>query len=99
MPANDIVYSSRPSNGSLTDKIVPLLAESISGHFQWDVDGSTYLASYWSVFTDMDFSIPYLVIVASQPEGDVLAPIADFRNIRLRKLEISLFGNSHGAAL
>jgi diguanylate cyclase (GGDEF)-like protein len=98
MPANDIVYSSRPSNGSLTDKIVPLLAESISGHFQWDVDGSTYLASYWSVFTDMDFSIPYLVIVASQPEGDVLAPIADFRNIYVPLLVVAVLAVSFVAA-
>jgi len=97
-PSDGIIYNSRPSNGSITDTISPLLAESISGHFEWSVDGSTYLASYWSVFTDAAFSMPYLVIVASQPESDVLAPIIHFRNIYVPVLVVVVLVVSFVAA-
>ena len=78
---NVIAYNSGLSEESLTSTIKPLLSDSISGHFNLTIDNSTYLASYWSVFTESTFSMPYLLIVASQPEDEVLAPITDFRNI------------------
>ena len=80
-PSNDMLYSSQPLSSSLVPTLAPLLEQSISGHFEWLSDGFVYLASYWSIFTDPDFSIPYLVIVVSQPETDVLEPVVGFRTI------------------
>ena len=79
--SNDMLFSSQPLSNSLVPSLAPLLDKSISGHFEWRSDGSVYLASYWSIFTDPDFSLPYLVIVVSQPEADVLGPIVGFRTI------------------
>lgn len=89
-PSNGIIYNSRSANESIAATIKPLLAKSISGHFKWAGDGSAHLASYWSVFTDRLFSIPSLVIIVSQPEDDVLAPIVDFRRIYVPALLFSV---------
>jgi diguanylate cyclase (GGDEF)-like protein len=50
----------------------------ISGHFKWRDRRQTNLASYWTLFTDPNFSIPDLVVVVSQPESVALAAITKF---------------------
>ncbi len=97
-PPNGIVYSSQASTGSLTRTLEPLLVKSISGHLEWSAEESTYLASYWSVFTDPEFSTPYLVVIASQPKNEVIAPIVGFRNIYIPMLIMAILAVSFFAA-
>jgi len=97
-PSDDMLYSSQPLSSSLVPSLAPLLDKSISGHFEWQSDGFVYLASYWSVFTDADFSIPYLVMVVSQPETDVLEPIIGFSKIYIPILVLAVLAMSFVAA-
>jgi diguanylate cyclase (GGDEF)-like protein len=87
---NQLFYASKPMQSSIIATLKPLLATFISGHFEWHSDKAGYLASYWSLFTQADYSIPYLVVVASQPESDVFAPIAAFRTIYVPGLLLSI---------
>ncbi len=87
---NQTFYASRPMQSSIISTLKPLLDTFISGHFKWRSDKVEYLASYWSLFTQADYSIPYLVIVASQPESDVFSPIAAFRTIYVPGLLLTI---------
>jgi diguanylate cyclase (GGDEF)-like protein len=87
---NQVFYASKPIQDSVISALQPLLAQYISGHFEWHSDEAGYLASYWSLFTEADYAIPYLVIVASQPESDVFAPIAAFRTIYVPGLLLAI---------
>ncbi len=97
-PSHDMLFNSQPLSSSLVPTLAPLLDKSISGHFEWLSDGFVYLASYWSIFTDPGFSIPYLVIVVSQPEADVLEPIVGFRTIYIPILILAVLAMSLVAA-
>jgi diguanylate cyclase (GGDEF)-like protein len=70
--------------------LVPLLSASISGHFEWSADGDKYLASFWSVFTQDQFSNPNLVIVVSQPKSIALAPIKNLITIYVPLLFVAI---------
>jgi len=89
-PDNKAFYSSTPVQEAAVNTLKPLLTTFISGHFQWHSDEAGYLASYWSLFTQADYFLPNLMIVASQPESDVFAPIATFRNVYVPGLLLSI---------
>ena len=95
-PSNNVLFSGQDMPQSLISAIKPQLDTEISGQFRWGYGEQEQLASYWEVFTGEAFELPYLVIIVSEDEAGVLAPIAEFRNIYvpaviLAMLLISIF--------
>jgi len=89
-PSGMILYSSRPSLRSMLPTLMPHLAASISGHFEWSVDGEANLASFWSVFTQDLFTSPNMVIAVSQPKGIAMAPISSFKTTYIPLLLLAI---------
>ncbi len=87
---NKVFYASKPIQEAAINTLKPLLATFISGHFQWQSEEAGYLASYWSLFTQADYFLPNLVILASQPASDVYAPITKFRTVYIPGLLLSI---------
>jgi signal transduction histidine kinase len=50
-----------------------------SGKFEWSHQGNTHYASYWTLFLAPNFLYPEWIIVVSEAEAEVLAPVADFK--------------------
>jgi diguanylate cyclase (GGDEF)-like protein len=51
----------------------------VSGQFEWSHEGRSQLAYFWSVFLKPSYHTPQWTVVLSEPEDEVLAPIASFR--------------------
>ena len=97
-PTGMILHSSRPSLRAMLPILKLSLLTSISGHLEWDLDGDSNHASYWSIFTQDLFSTPNLIVVVSQPESIALTPIKKFRTIYIPLLLLSILGVSFIAA-
>lgn len=80
-PSTSMLFSSQDIPQSFISDISPLLDTEISGQFNWGHDDHEQLASYWEIFTGEAFELPYLVVVVSEDEAGVLAPITRFRNV------------------
>ncbi|MEW6667580.1 MAG: ATP-binding protein [Thermodesulfobacteriota bacterium] len=50
-----------------------------SGNFEWSNPGNTHYASYWTLFLAPNFLFPEWIIVVSEPETEVFAPVANFK--------------------
>jgi diguanylate cyclase (GGDEF)-like protein len=79
-PSRSVLFSRQDIPQSLISAISPQLDTAISGQFNWGYDDQEQLASYWEIFTDAAFELPYLVVVVSEDEASVLTPITGFRN-------------------
>lgn len=77
--SGEVIYSSEVEQLSIIPYIKPQLDTSISGNFAWYTDRYAQLASYWSVFTETDFSVSSLIVVATQPESIALEAISTFK--------------------
>ena len=55
--------------------------QSSSGQFAWQGINNKYLINYWSIFLEPNFSIPKWTLIVIQSKEDVLTILADFRNI------------------
>ena len=97
-PTGIVLHSTRPSLRSMLPSLSKLLATSISGHFQWRLDGENNNASYWSVFTQDLFASSNLIVAVSQPEAQALAPINNFTSIYVSLLVLAILGISFIAA-
>jgi diguanylate cyclase (GGDEF)-like protein len=89
-PDNRVLYASTGADPAVGARLARLVTTAISGHFEWRSGATNHLASYWSLFTKSEFSLPYVVVVASQPEDDVLAPVAGFRTLYFPGLLLSI---------
>ena len=98
-PSGMVLHSSRPSLRLMLPGLLKLITTSISGHFQWRMDGDDNNASYWSVFTQDLFASPNLVVAVSQPEANALAPIKNFTSIFASLLVLAILGISFIAAM
>jgi len=70
---------------------------STSGHFDWSMAGSKYLAGYWSLFTEGRFSIRDWTIVVSQTERDALSAVSGFKSIYIPVLLLTVLMMSFAA--
>jgi len=87
---NQLLYSLDGANTTVAANLKTRLATAISGHFEWRTGATNHFASYWSLFTESEFLLPSVVIVVSQPEGEVLKPIARFRTLYFPGLLLSI---------
>ena len=97
-PSGAVVYRSDGLPAPPLSTLKTQLATSTTGHFAWDAGATTYLASYWSLFTEAEFAFPYLAIVVSESETDALAPIINFRTVYVPALILVVLSVSFVAA-
>ena len=97
-PSGTVVYRSVGFPAPPLSTLKTQLATSTTGHFAWDSGATTYLASYWSLFTEAEFAFPYLAIVVSQSETNALAPIINFRTVYVPALILVVLSVSFVAA-
>lgn len=97
-PSGMVLQSSKQSLRLMLPTLTKLLASSISGHLQWNLDGEQNNASYWSIFTQDLFANPNLVVVISQPASYALAPIKTFSTIYVALLVLAILSISFIAA-
>ncbi|MEN8204525.1 MAG: EAL domain-containing protein [Pseudomonadota bacterium] len=79
--SNTVLYHSLPGREDDARFFDIRSLSATSGHFDWSVAGSKYLAGYWSLFTEGRFSIHDWTIVVSQTESDALSAVSGFRSI------------------
>jgi diguanylate cyclase (GGDEF)-like protein len=77
--SNMVPISSPSGKAVMPERIASLLAQSLSGQFEWFNDGNEYIASYWSVFLKSNFLMPKWTVVVSESKTDVLAPLIHFK--------------------
>ena len=97
-PTGDVLQSSRQALRLMLPTLTKLLANTISGHLQWSLDGENNDASYWSIFTQDLFASSNLVVVVSQPASYALAPIKNFSIIYVPVLVLAILSISFFAA-
>lgn len=78
-PGNRLLYASDAMEPALMNQLGRGMSTAISGHFEWQAGDSRQLSGYWTLFTQANFDLPYIVVVVSQDESRVLAPVAAFR--------------------
>jgi signal transduction histidine kinase len=55
------------------------MGRSASGHFEWELEGTTYQASHWSLFLKAKFQAPRWTVVVAEPEAIVFQPVESFK--------------------
>lgn len=72
-----ILFSTIPVSSSFPEKL--LRTNGISGQFDWETEGTSFSANYWSVFLKAGFLVPKWTVVLSESRDTVFAPMADFK--------------------
>ncbi|NOR20012.1 MAG: diguanylate cyclase [Xanthomonadales bacterium] len=98
-PSNSILFSRQDIPEGFISAISPLLDIAISGQFKWGHEQQEQLASYWAMFTEEAFTLPQLVVVVSEDEASVLAPVTGFKSIYATTLLVSMLLISFLAAI
>jgi len=98
-PSKNVLFSRQDIPPGFISAISPLLDTAISGQFNWGYDDQEQLASYWEIFTSEAFELPYLVVVVSQDEASILAPITGFRSTYVPALLLAMLLVSFFAAI
>ena len=75
---NNILYSSFSGLTSLPANHFKEMTESHSGQFEWRHDNKVYFSSYSSIFLTPNFFTPAWVVVLTESDEKVLAPMANF---------------------
>jgi diguanylate cyclase (GGDEF)-like protein len=73
------LYCSNPSLLPLPSAVRERLVASASGDFLWPGPGAGYLASYWSLFLQSEFSAPKWVVVAAESRAGLAGQLSRFR--------------------
>ena len=98
-PSKNVLFSRQDIPPGFISAISPLLDTAISGQFNWGYDDHEQLASYWEIFTGEAFELPYLVVVVSEDEASILAPITGFRSTYVPALLLAMLLVSFFAAI
>jgi HD-GYP domain-containing protein (c-di-GMP phosphodiesterase class II) len=79
--SKNILFSALPDNNiPLTEFKRALMSHPSMGTFEWSFDGSSYLASYWTLFVKHQFNIRWM-LVHSQDRSEILQPLDYFKKI------------------
>jgi signal transduction histidine kinase len=74
----NIFYRSDSGCKFFSDQIFRKTNTAHAGQFEWDHDGKTYIAGFFSIFLKPSFSAPEWLIVLSESRDHILAPMANF---------------------
>ncbi len=78
MPPDQVLYSSPGLPAAFLALATGRVTHSAVGRFEWEGEGGSYLASYWSLFLLPAFGSPNWTVVLAEPRRFALAPIAEF---------------------
>jgi signal transduction histidine kinase/ActR/RegA family two-component response regulator len=73
-----VLVCSFPEAVTFPQAAMRALAGTASGRFGWDHAGTAYLAGYWSIPLQFQFSSSRWIVVLSEERADALAPMASF---------------------
>jgi len=76
--SHNILYRSDPVSEFFSNQIFRKTNSAHTGQFEWDYDGTKYIAGFFSIFLKPSFSAPEWLIVLSEPRDHILAPMANF---------------------
>ena len=80
-PEQELLFSSVPES-VLNKKLIDTINEfPITGSFEYDYRGETFIAGYWSLFLKYHFLKPHWTVVMSRSRSEVLEPVADFKKL------------------
>jgi putative nucleotidyltransferase with HDIG domain len=90
-----VLFSTLPLTSGLTEKISGKITGSSSGQFQWNENGTDYLARYREIFLQPKFQAPCWTMIASESKAYIHSPVAGFQKtfflISLLSLWIVIF--------
>jgi len=89
--SNNVLFSALPGPVSFPEEVGLKMARSASGQFEWVYEKKKYLARYWSIFLQGQYFAPRWTVVMSQSKSDLLAPMANFKEIFPLVILMSLF--------
>lgn len=72
-----ILFSTIPVSPSFPKQL--LSTGGISGQFDWETEGTSFSANYWSVFLKAGFLVPKWTVVLSESRDNVFAPMTNFK--------------------
>jgi signal transduction histidine kinase len=76
--SRNILYSSGPEIKYCSDQIFRKTNSAHTGQFEWEHDGTTYIAGFYSIFLKPSFFAPEWLVVFSESRDHILAPMANF---------------------
>ena len=79
--SNRALFCSTGSPAPFLPQLTEEVNRSTKGHFNWQEEGTEYMAGYWAVFLKARFLAPPWTVVMSESRADVLAPLADFQRM------------------
>jgi signal transduction histidine kinase/ActR/RegA family two-component response regulator len=88
--AGRVLFTSFNSGEPVPEAVTRQAGQRLAGHFQWQDDRGTYLATHWALFLQSSMGVPKWTVVLSQPQDQVLAPVAAFTRIFLLVLALTI---------
>lgn len=77
--SSQLLVSSAPMPPSFPQRLAVLVGQSTSGQFEWQHDGETYLASYWTLPLRFRFHVPKWTVVLSESKAHMLAALTQYK--------------------
>jgi signal transduction histidine kinase len=86
----NIFYTSAPGLVTHPAQAFREITLAHAGSFEWSRQGNTYFSTYWTLFLAPNFLFPEWIIVMSEVETEILAPVSDFMRIFVVIIVLSL---------
>jgi putative nucleotidyltransferase with HDIG domain len=80
-PSNRVIFSTHPVPTSFRQPSAFGGTRSSLSRWEWEYQGTEYLAGYWSVFLETHFLLSRITVVMSSPKDYILSPISYFKQI------------------
>jgi len=77
--SNNALFSSLSGLASFHDQYFTVMSRFHSGQFEWTHGNKAFFASFSSIFLKPNFFYPEWIVVLSESNEDVLAPMANFK--------------------
>jgi putative nucleotidyltransferase with HDIG domain len=79
--AHSLLFISQPPATNMPELLFAQTQSSTLGHFEFDINGKQYFASYSQIFLKPTYKISHWTIILFKAKSDVFAPIQDFKRI------------------
>jgi len=90
-PEKDLLFSSVPESVLNKELIDSINEFPTTGSFEYQHQGETFIAGYWSLFLKYHFLKPHWTVVMSRSRSAVLEPVADFKRLFYLTLLLTFF--------
>ena len=79
--SQNLLYSSHPHITKIPEAIKTNVQLSTAGHFEFDFNEESFLASYTRMFLKPSYNLPHWTIIFFEAKTDIFAAVADFKVI------------------